>query len=669
MGTTDGRFTKTTQQLLFELPKAGRSGTKGQSSPRLNSFVPRDDASTGCARGGSRHASEPPADFAPRRENAKETSIWHSECITLSSSAVTNPKRHNRPEIMPEKAQFTRMRGRVTLLGALWVPTCWALSGLMVSTAQAERPRAEVRLTPPGRDLGFDLGPELDATALVTVGPEDALEHAPAEDIEVAFYGKLIQQAITQSGRKGAAEVGEVMIKMSPQTRAILGRRAASAPSLNKLSTVRPLSSGVSWALGLLLLETVSGYQAYEVRSTDGESVRLESLLHGNKIRITGPGGVFFGADFDRGLSSDGHDVYSVPDRETGESIVLAENFDGAWLVAGTRAAGWPAPATASPEEGSPAWEVVATGGSDHNGMPKIVKGGAWDPAVEDPVYDASGNIVGYRDKNTNTVSAMSSLERGTGVTTPTSAKRAEYRTRDEVRARLAELGPYLPADELDRLVDALEEDGFDAARNLVDYDSEVKGKLWPILASLGPDARVLDAGSGLLHAAEAYLRDFAGDFVALSFRDPNKGGRMPSRLARVYGPRFQHRVGRFIEDYSAEELGEFDVVMDILGPGAYSLRPDSVFKLYGEILKPGGRAILNIGTLALAFEGQSTKDGLEAWLLGSGFQIEYNDGQVVILQRTHDPLKIRPLDVIEYLRGSRNRPYSGKTVRIVATP
>ena len=190
-------------------------------------------------------------------------------------------------------------------------------------------------------------------------------------------------------------------------------------------------------------------------------------------------------------------------------------------------------------------------------------------------------------------------------------------------------------------------------------------------LASFEDDDRFLDSGTGEGLAVQGFHSNplQRGRAVGLAYAPVQGIGPVYSTLEEAYGDRVQFYFGEFLENYSAEQLGTFRVIADMIGPMTYSPDSVAVLRKYGELLEPGGKLFIRVGRRAFRLASSTstedwwtaklTEGPLREWLDGSGFRVEqappddidpveaYEQEAIVVLTRTTEPLSIPPLDPV----------------------
>lgn len=112
------------------------------------------------------------------------------------------------------------------------------------------------------------------------------------------------------------------------------------------------------------------------------------------------------------------------------------------------------------------------------------------------------------------------------------------------------------------------------------------------------------------------------------------------------------------------ERIGPADVITDFYGAAAYSGAIDKVFRRYGELLKPGGKAFLfgNWDRIIIRTRSGRVLRFPEYLKLGTGFETHWND-QSLYLTRTNQRISLPPLNFVRYLNMDRPPPFRYYTI------
>lgn len=153
----------------------------------------------------------------------------------------------------------------------------------------------------------------------------------------------------------------------------------------------------------------------------------------------------------------------------------------------------------------------------------------------------------------------------------------------------------------------------FQARRDLTTYLRELPPEFAQDLSLLGENSRLLDAGAGALYFAEQVVRSNEVDPKAgkllpavekyvggwLAKKKPPKTVAVSLNLERKVPKLDKLEViwGRFFAEISDQELGQFDLIVDLQGIFAYSPGADEVLRKYLRLLKPEGTLYLSLGS------------------------------------------------------------------------
>lgn len=122
------------------------------------------------------------------------------------------------------------------------------------------------------------------------------------------------------------------------------------------------------------------------------------------------------------------------------------------------------------------------------------------------------------------------------------------------------------------------------------------------------PGARWLDAGAGGGGAAQQFLESAPGCLVTLV--DHQSSVEASGTLSVM--------TGRFLEDIPDRDLPRCDLITDVIGPFAYSSRPDLVLSKYLRALNDDGRLFLALGS------------GMDLHLFGKSSRVIVEDGRAL---------------------------------------
>jgi hypothetical protein len=144
--------------------------------------------------------------------------------------------------------------------------------------------------------------------------------------------------------------------------------------------------------------------------------------------------------------------------------------------------------------------------------------------------------------------------------------------------------------------------EGYVINRALLAYADALSPEFDRSLANLGPDGRWLDVGAGEGHAILDYYtakydetheagrsrRGSKASAVALSIED-RRTARWHQTAGLLGGKKLQYFHGRSFREYSAQELGRFQVITDMLGGFSYTAYLDQYMERAMEVLDVGG--------------------------------------------------------------------------------
>ena len=175
--------------------------------------------------------------------------------------------------------------------------------------------------------------------------------------------------------------------------------------------------------------------------------------------------------------------------------------------------------------------------------------------------------------------------------------------------------------------------EGYVINRALVAYADALTQEFDRALASLGPEGRWLDVGAGEGHAILDYYtpaydqsheagrlqRGSKASAVALSIED-RRTDRWHRTAAALGGRKIQYFHGRSFREYSAKELGRFQLISDMLGGFSYTAYLDQYMERALEILETGG----NLYTLLQ--DVHAANGGNKPYYAGSPYLTELTD-------------------------------------------
>src|ERR1043166_1382234 len=127
--------------------------------------------------------------------------------------------------------------------------------------------------------------------------------------------------------------------------------------------------------------------------------------------------------------------------------------------------------------------------------------------------------------------------------------------------------------------------EGYTVDRSLSVYTDGLPSDFDRALAMLGPADRWLDIGAGkgqavldyfnpsydLTHPQGQERRGTKAQAVAMSIED-RRTALWQQTAARLGGTQLQYLIGKRLRDYSKEELGEFQVITDVIGGFSYAV-------------------------------------------------------------------------------------------------
>ena len=145
--------------------------------------------------------------------------------------------------------------------------------------------------------------------------------------------------------------------------------------------------------------------------------------------------------------------------------------------------------------------------------------------------------------------------------------------------------------------------EGYIVNRSLAAYADALPADFARSLARLEPRDRWLDVGAGEANAIlDYYTREYDEDYpagrakrgskasaAALSLED-RRTARWHQSEASLASKKIQYYFGRPFSDYSAQELGQFQIITDLLGGFSYTTNLDRYMEKALELLVTGGR-------------------------------------------------------------------------------
>jgi hypothetical protein len=130
--------------------------------------------------------------------------------------------------------------------------------------------------------------------------------------------------------------------------------------------------------------------------------------------------------------------------------------------------------------------------------------------------------------------------------------------------------------------------EGYIIDRSLAAYAEILPGEFTLALERLRPQDRWLDVGAGEAHAVLDYhSRRGRAEAVALSIED-RRTARW-QKAASLRGDRLSYLSGRPLGEYSRRELGQFQVITDLLGGFSYTTDLTRYMERTLEVLVTGG--------------------------------------------------------------------------------
>jgi hypothetical protein len=126
--------------------------------------------------------------------------------------------------------------------------------------------------------------------------------------------------------------------------------------------------------------------------------------------------------------------------------------------------------------------------------------------------------------------------------------------------------------------------EGYSIDRSLVDYTRALSSDFDPALAKLGPQDRWLDIGAG---TGQAILDYYTPDYDVTHWEGRERRGRKAQAVAisiedritprwqqdaaRLGAGKIEYLFNRRLREYSLEELGQFQVITDVIGGFSYT--------------------------------------------------------------------------------------------------
>src|SRR5690606_4189884 len=186
--------------------------------------------------------------------------------------------------------------------------------------------------------------------------------------------------------------------------------------------------------------------------------------------------------------------------------------------------------------------------------------------------------------------------------------------------------------------------------RRLRYYETAFGDTFTSTLSRLGASDTWIDVGAGHGLALADYAERAPGGArvvaVDLNADASRQAARFPEgRFRVVQGDVTRARVG-----------GKAQLLTDVFAAVSYGDAPDRVVRRYGELLEPGGRAMIFLEeqrNTVLSRDGRTGEDLVGYLRRVKGFEVEdvrvFNEGTAVLMRRTKDPVKAPRLQLLEF--------------------
>lgn len=158
-----------------------------------------------------------------------------------------------------------------------------------------------------------------------------------------------------------------------------------------------------------------------------------------------------------------------------------------------------------------------------------------------------------------------------------------------------------------------LTHDSYNRTRDADGYARMLGDTLLDDINSLGPNTHWLESGAGAAIAMQQFadgawidhqiIKARSDRLTALAFNRPESREIEILSQMRPLG-QFRYLQGKYLEEYSFEEIGATDLITDVYGPFSYSADLDNVLRKYLELLNIGGKVYIFYDPQVLSING-----------------------------------------------------------------
>jgi hypothetical protein len=227
------------------------------------------------------------------------------------------------------------------------------------------------------------------------------------------------------------------------------------------------------------------------------------------------------------------------------------------------------------------------------------------------------------------------------------------FRTRRQTEAEIQEA--------FRKIADELENNDFRVTRDFDQVANRYGALFRNFLNSLGSEDQWIDVGAGAALVQRTYFpKDFLHGVIgggsyknsprltSVAIRRPAEGrtigpdGKTLSEFEKETKSPFRYIEGR-IQDIDKDLLGKAKLITDNIAARSYDpeflRQPEALFKLYGNLLVPGGRAYISHQKFWILDKRGKAHPFKEYFHKLKGFRVLKADGVNTILERTREPV------------------------------